>query len=326
MDEYYDFKEAKEALHKYTTERNKDNSRSRYQMCQWENGIASKCRPLTTPDNRITKCVVTNPLTSEYEEAVLYMQGIIVDVDLPPVKFRPRPQQVRHIRQSVTLCGLGQKAFGEAMSNLYGLHTLLSRRVPPGSLERWQPAEHQGFLAAELQNRYFTLRKFSGGMAKYPFDSFSDPRGYLEDCTTHELYHTEENHVDYFTVAAAGSDAADPASFRVGDIVEASFSVIMAPIGPEKYKMLLVLRSVAHVDSSHTMNADTKRSHSEHSTIPRSGAGVIKRRRGYSPPATPTASPGTESGADMAGLAKKRKGTDDRNAESQNVGEAPMET
>ncbi|KAH7905812.1 hypothetical protein BJ138DRAFT_1017203 [Hygrophoropsis aurantiaca] len=194
-----------------------------------------------------------NKETSEPEEAVFALQGILTEVDLPPLKIRPRPAQVRHIRQHVTVTGLGQKAFDQAVSNLYGIHTMLARQVPPGALESWQPSEYRGYTALDIQNRYFTPRKFANGQAKIAFDKLCDDNHYLEDSSTPELYHTYDNHVDYYAAAEAGAQTIAPSSFRAGDIVEVCLSAVMAPVSADKYKMLIVMRSMAAVDTSHTM-------------------------------------------------------------------------
>ncbi|KAH7903324.1 hypothetical protein BJ138DRAFT_1020827, partial [Hygrophoropsis aurantiaca] len=196
-----------------------------------------------------------NSDNNDSEEALFTVQGVIADLDLPPLKTRPRGNQARHMRQSVVLSGLGLPAFEDAITTLYGIHTLLGRNVPPGALEKWQPFDYIGTRAIEIQNRYFTVKRFGNGLPKLPFDLLCDSNGYLEDCSTPEMYHTEDNEVDYYSSADTGYRATkiSPSAFRAGDLVEACLSVITSPISADKYKMLVVLRSLALIDSTHTM-------------------------------------------------------------------------
>ncbi|KAH7905161.1 hypothetical protein BJ138DRAFT_1118724 [Hygrophoropsis aurantiaca] len=294
MDEFYNYIAAKTALNSLTEQRNANNISKFYQLCNWDDAMVSKCKALTTASTRRTICAIPNKGTGEPEEAVFALQGILTEVDLPPLKIRPR--------QHVTLTGLGQEAFDKAVGNLYGIHTMLARQVPPGALESWKPSEYQGYSALDIQNRYFTPRKFANGQPKFPFDKLSDDNHHLEDSTTPELYHTYDNHVDYYGAAEAGAPAIAPSSFRPGDIVEVCLSAVMAPVSADKYKMLVVLRSLAAVDTSHTMSADTNRELANARSIPLSANKVLKRRRAYS-------ATGRDSGSSTVGTeAASKKG------------------
>ncbi|KAH7905613.1 hypothetical protein BJ138DRAFT_1105844, partial [Hygrophoropsis aurantiaca] len=114
MDDYYDYAEARQEIDRQAKEKNTDKVNKRYQLCTWEGGIASKSKTRTAPASRTTRLVMVIESTKEVEEAVLSLQGVLVDMDLPPLNSRPRPQQLRHIRQSISLSGLGQVSFGDA--------------------------------------------------------------------------------------------------------------------------------------------------------------------------------------------------------------------
>jgi len=47
-------------------------------------------------------------------------------------------------------------------------------------------------------------------------------------------------------------DPADPACFRVGDIVEAQMTVVAVPIKRDRFKMITQLRSLALIDSTYS--------------------------------------------------------------------------
>ncbi|KAH7904603.1 hypothetical protein BJ138DRAFT_1119262 [Hygrophoropsis aurantiaca] len=247
-----------------------------------ERGLAAKCKPITSPTSRTTRLVSTNTETKESEEAVFTLQGVLVDMDLPPLNALPRPNQLRHIRQSITISGLGESSFGDAVTSLYILHTELARQVRAGALEKWRPSDFKGFVSLDIHNRYYTLRKFADGAEKVPFDKLTDPRGFLEDNNGQDLIHTDDNQVDFYSSASSGAQTAAPSSFRVGDIVEVCLSVAMTPVSYEKYKMVLVLRSLAQIECTLTMDAETKRNVAQYSTIPQHESKLLKRRRAYS--------------------------------------------
>jgi hypothetical protein len=50
----------------------------------------------------------------------------------------------------------------------------------------------------------------------------------------------------------------NPSSFRIGDIVEAVFSIVVVPVKQKKYQMMLVLRALTLLDSHHTMVSKSK--------------------------------------------------------------------
>ncbi|KAH7902896.1 hypothetical protein BJ138DRAFT_1120970 [Hygrophoropsis aurantiaca] len=292
MDEYYDYNQAREEINKQAVERSADNTKKKYQLCIWDDGIASKCKPLTSPGSRTTRFVCVDAATKEVEEAVFTVQGVLVDTDLPPLAYRPKPQQLRHMRQSITITGLGHQSFDSAVSSLYALQPLLARNAGPGTFEKWQPGEYKNVVSLNIQNRYFTLRKFADGAEKIPFNKLADPDGYLEDSNGRDLIHTDDNAVDYYASASAGAQKISPATFRAGDIVEASLSVAMTPVSADKYKMLLILRSLAQINCTLTMNAETKRDVARFQSVSQSSSTTLKRRRAYSPVAEPGSSSG----------------------------------
>jgi hypothetical protein len=64
---------------------------------------------------------------------------------------------------------------------------------------------------------------------------------------TKDTYHSSANDV---TDKATSVEEVNPQIFRVGDIVEAQVSFIAVPLKDNKYKMIVVLRSVALLDAS----------------------------------------------------------------------------
>ncbi|KAH7906137.1 hypothetical protein BJ138DRAFT_1117847 [Hygrophoropsis aurantiaca] len=282
MDQYYNYDAARQDLESFTQKRNEDEERRFFQLCVWDGAMAANCTTFKLPGDRRTMCTVPGKATDDKEEAVFTLQGVISDLDLPPLKNRPRAQHVRHIRQSITLTGLGNQDFEQAVTTLYGLDTLLERQAPPGSIEKWQPTDYAGYTAIDIQNRYFTPKKFANGLPSVPFDDAVDPNGYLKDSVGSELIHTDDNRVEYYSSAVAGAQTVSPSSFRVGDLVEVCLSAVMAPVNAEKHRMIVVLRSLALLESRHTMNGDTNREIAKGNIAFRTVVSKLpKRRRAY---------------------------------------------
>ncbi|KAH7907989.1 hypothetical protein BJ138DRAFT_1116223 [Hygrophoropsis aurantiaca] len=322
MDIYYDYNQARAEITKHAIERSTDKNKKKYQLCVWDDGIASQCKPITSPGSRTTRFACTDAATKETEEAVFTVRGVLVDTDLPPLAYRPRPQQLRHMRQSITITGLGQSSFDSAVSSLYALQPLLARTAPPGAMEKWQPGEYKNVVSLDIQNRYFTLRRYADGAEKINFDDSVDPDGFLEDNNSRDLIHTEDNKVEYYASATAGAVKVSPSTFRAGDIVEASLSVEMTPVSNEKYKMILILRSLALINSTMTTDAETKRDIARFQITSQMTSTSLKRRRAYSP--TPEGPPGGSSQRPI----QKSRGTGD-GAEARltaDNGDRPMES
>lgn len=64
---------------------------------------------------------------------------------------------------------------------------------------------------------------------------------------TKDTYRSSANHVADKETSVEG---VNPQIFRVGDIVEAQVSFIAVPLKDNKYKMIVVLRSIALLDAS----------------------------------------------------------------------------
>ncbi|KAH7907847.1 hypothetical protein BJ138DRAFT_1116335 [Hygrophoropsis aurantiaca] len=282
MDEYYNYAAARLDLESHTLKRNLDPNKRYYQLCIWDGAMADTCTAFKLPGDRRTICTTPNQQTKEQEEAMFTLQGVISDLDLPPLKFQPKAQQMRHIRQSVTLTGLGHQVFEQAVTTLYGINTLLERLEPPGTVEKWKPSDYAGFTAINLQNRYFTPKRFANGLPSIPFDDMNDSNRYLRSCNNPDFVHTEENNVEFYASAKAGAEKIAPSAFRVGDIVEACVSAVMAPINAEQCRMIVVLRSLALLESRHTMSSNTSREIARGTIAFRTATSKLpKRRRAY---------------------------------------------
>ncbi|KAH7918324.1 hypothetical protein BV22DRAFT_1024782, partial [Leucogyrophana mollusca] len=84
------------------------------------------------------------------------------------------------------------------------------------------------------------------------FDPDKDPNGWLTACVHSEYIHMEENTVEYYRFTSEGATKISPATFRVGDIIEALLSLVISSISPKKFKILPILHSVSLIDSVQT--------------------------------------------------------------------------
>ncbi|TFK59504.1 hypothetical protein BDN72DRAFT_780625, partial [Pluteus cervinus] len=151
--------------------------------------------------------------------------------------------------------GLGTATFEESLSAITQLYTVFSRHFPEGQICPWQPpltsmTNTRGLL---LSNRHFTRRTEGAQMQPIPFPIFVDPKGILANFVTPTLIHTEENEVKYFIRVADMArnyqyKPTTPTVFRVGDIVEVQFSLVVYKMRVDQYILKPMLYSIALLD------------------------------------------------------------------------------
>jgi hypothetical protein len=186
------------------------------------------------------------------------------------------PSQARYLRQGVALVGYGTTTFNNAIISAQEIYGLFDRNLPEGSLEPWAlgTASMAQGTTFEASNRYFTSKRDAPDMEPVPISPLIDPRGILEGLKKEELLHGEENQVYYYRVHESALRATkryethilddrsqtltktksvetvNPQIFRVGDIVEAQVSFIAVPLKDSKYKLIVVLRSIALLNAN----------------------------------------------------------------------------
>ncbi|TFK58156.1 hypothetical protein BDN72DRAFT_721604, partial [Pluteus cervinus] len=190
----------------------------------------------------------------EEEEVVFTLQGVIEEKNLPPVVEDPKipKTKMQFLTQSVTLSGLGTPTFDESVVALSEVYTVFSRQFPEGRMMPLQssPSSFGSGSSLVLSNRYFTRRSEGPQMKSIPFPSTVDPRKILTRHLSSSLIHTEENDVQYFVRHSdMGKNhkyhVASPQNFRVGDIVEVQFSLVVYKMRTEHYVLKPMLYSLA---------------------------------------------------------------------------------
>jgi hypothetical protein len=146
--------------------------------------------------------------------------------------------------------------------------------MPEASLESWALTASTALGSIfEASNRYFTSKRDAPDMVPVPIPPSIDPHGILENLKKGGFIYGEENEVYYYRAHETTSsgtkryeiyipkdtalmkepksvETVNPQIFRVGDIVEAQVSFIVVPLKDKKYKMIVVLRSIALLDAT----------------------------------------------------------------------------
>jgi len=107
---------------------------------------------------------------------------------------RARP----HIRQAVTITGLGGERFSEAINTVENLVVLFMNRFPADTMDPWQRSAYKDYPALDATTRYFTNTRIAGSTEQVPFDALTDPEGVLADMVNEDFVHTVNNDVQYY--------------------------------------------------------------------------------------------------------------------------------
>ncbi|KAF4588053.1 hypothetical protein EYR38_010014 [Pleurotus pulmonarius] len=208
--------------------------------------------------NGTSKLVRHQNPSGEVEEATIGIQGIVCKTALPPfsIGIRRGDNRTRHLRQGITVTGLGSKHFDQIIANAKHIHTMFSRYTPKDKVKA-------GYSTISASNRFFTPKKQATDYEEVTIGEEIDPHGVLGNVDTEKWVYTEDNKVDYYTIGVNKDGETTytptlPIVFQVGDIVELQASLLCVPADRE-HALKLVLRSVALLDGQHTTEAMTKR-------------------------------------------------------------------
>ncbi|KAL0058318.1 hypothetical protein AAF712_015013 [Marasmius tenuissimus] len=224
-------------------------------------------------------------------ELVLSVQGILVAKALPPIT-RPfgRKTKVAFLKQSVELCGFGSPIFENAISGIEQIDNRFRRSVNDSDFEEHRLLKWDGkHRTLELSNRYVTHAESTNGTTVVEVDRGIDPNGHLRALMGRTHVRTEDNVVEFYGLADEGTNThikIDPTAIKVGDIVEAQFSissVFLGKRGGGKWRTVTTLRAVTHLDGQFTEAAITTRKREEAASKVTSSSDVasLKRKVGY---------------------------------------------
>ncbi|KAM5530021.1 hypothetical protein V8D89_016311 [Ganoderma adspersum] len=124
------------------------------------------------------------------EEAVLQVQGFIIEASLPPM---------RQVDIPLTLTELGTDGFDLAVRGVQTIHQVLSNHVSRagGHLRNWTPGCDGQDLTLMFGNRYLTSSRDVGGDVSIDMSPIVDPLNVLRPLIKTEV-HTADNVVEYW--------------------------------------------------------------------------------------------------------------------------------
>ncbi|KAJ7241285.1 hypothetical protein C8J57DRAFT_1527028 [Mycena rebaudengoi] len=214
----------------------------------------------------------TNEFGGADQEVVIRMQGILAQADLTPGNVsRFTTTTAINMSQRVQLIGLESPTFKDCIDQTRNVAALYAQHFKGFKMSRYETGDdvHGDFLNAS--NRFFTSLHDDPQAVPTPFGAGVDIMGVLPKLQGTVLVHTEDNAVKYFRIGEdpktkeAVRDAAFPALFQVGDIVEVhgSFIAFTTKKGKE-ITMLFNLQTITLIDSSFTKAATMAKNKSNH--------------------------------------------------------------
>jgi hypothetical protein len=153
------------------------------------------------------------------EELVINFQGVLCKHDLPPFVnqipyvdltlirctkcsrsyHRNIAKQVKYIRQSTSITGLGAVSFDACIKGMTDIYALFSRYIPVDKLQPCTSIDKYGeYPCIEMSNRYFMLKKDTLMEKSMPFGSDIDPKGILNCAAGNSYIHSEQNRVLFY--------------------------------------------------------------------------------------------------------------------------------
>ncbi|KAI1796531.1 hypothetical protein LXA43DRAFT_1057812 [Ganoderma leucocontextum] len=172
--------------------------------------------------------------TQNIEEAILRVQGSILNVDLPPVRQYNIPRNLNRLtdlKQSVTLTGLGTDQFDAAVHGVQAIYQLFYNHISRsgGRLREWIPGHDHQDLTLTFTNRYLTSSRDAA-----------------------DEVHIADNVVEYWE--RQGEDSREeytqikPGLFRLTNFVEVQVSFMIVRIARQKYVFVPKLRALCLLD------------------------------------------------------------------------------
>ncbi|KAJ3846498.1 hypothetical protein EV368DRAFT_88927 [Lentinula lateritia] len=189
-------------------------------------------------------------------EVVVHVQGVIEDKKLPPIRGELTKKKMQHIRQSITVSGLGSKAFGGDIDSVFDLYAFFARHIPGLKFDATKGTSERPML--EMSNRIFTPKVEAPNMNPAKVDKQMDENGVIERTNAMDamFVYGEENIVLYGKEKTDASGhkktvCISPQKLHVGDIVDIAFSMVAFGKG-NKLKARLLLGNITLLDATHT--------------------------------------------------------------------------
>ncbi|KLO05363.1 hypothetical protein SCHPADRAFT_896326 [Schizopora paradoxa] len=196
------------------------------------------------------------------EEVLFRLQGVLMDVNLGPLKEclqSPRPLSKKfggkELIHSIELSGLGSKVFDQGIMNLYLWDLRLSRMFEAAYWNQWTPESGKEDATLLFTNRVLTPSFLCEGAEELPLPSTLGKHAQALVQEGSHKYILDNEIALYEHVKTADQDKyiqVPYTTFRKGDIVEASFSLIILPTNSGKRCTKLVLRGLSLESAAYT--------------------------------------------------------------------------
>ncbi|PPR04342.1 hypothetical protein CVT24_013182, partial [Panaeolus cyanescens] len=150
--------------------------------------------------------------------------------------------------------------------------------------------EFEGHKALDVYNRYLSYKEHTPLDQIRPIDKTIDPHGYLIAAAGNKFVYAEDNVVEYYKLKDQNRsdeysfERCKPTNFQIGDIVEIQISFAALPLRGGRFKMGLILRSIALLDNATSRRASVLRLASQVDRPLSYSSPIVKRKAAYSSP------------------------------------------
>ncbi|KAG2002997.1 hypothetical protein CC2G_003632 [Coprinopsis cinerea AmutBmut pab1-1] len=234
-------------------------------------------------------CVLSNASEEGgMEPTYVRVVGIVTSKLLPPLSrpsnFTQMKKSRPHMRQAVTLGGLGSTEFEKQITALETVYLQFYQHLPEGSLVPMEATTVSGHSALDVSCRYFTHRNAANGQGQEIISPLVDPDGVLTSLCDSEFLYTADNMVDYRARVMQENgtvkfEDCSPAVFKVGDIVEATVVFACIPTKDKRFKLTFLLKALMQINTEERNAAAVLRMRSRYPNFVRTA--IPKRKPTY---------------------------------------------
>ncbi|KAI1788903.1 hypothetical protein LXA43DRAFT_893730 [Ganoderma leucocontextum] len=256
------------------------------------------------------RCVLAlRPIDAQnVEEAVLRVQGFIIEACLPPVRqFKlvfviqlrisaylscctsiPRNlNRLINLQQSITLTGLGTKSFDAAVCGVQTVYQVFNNHVSRtgGRLREWTPGRCGQDLTLTFTNCYLTSSHDLGDEASVDLSAMVDPFNVLRPLIKSEV-HTADNVVEYWERRQGGDSSKEyaeikPGLFMLTNLVEVQVSFVIVRVARQEHVFVPKLRAICLLDCDYNLSVICCLASGQLSPLKK-----VKRKVGYGTPSS----------------------------------------
>ncbi|KAJ3544813.1 hypothetical protein NMY22_g2649 [Coprinellus aureogranulatus] len=166
---------------------------------------------------------------------------------------KSRLDRLRSLRQYVKLTALGEKEVDGDFKKLSAVWELFAQHATGKEVS---PIDFMGYIcddAIDIQARYFTDKSVSPDEPNIPFKDSVDPYRVLSKVQPFELIHGADNYVEYCRKivdkdSSIKYEECSPGFFQLGDIVEATFTVVGTP-AKDRIRVSFLLRGLTLLEN-----------------------------------------------------------------------------